>query len=81
MFEQNSQIYPIILNKSDFPKAVLHSITIHYNQLDETLAKTYKQIDLPEKIVIKDSKKIVLKGLGDFNSEGYKTLIIYLNIK
>jgi hypothetical protein len=45
------------------------------------LAKTYKQIDLPEKIVIKDSKKIVLKGLGDFNSEGYKTLIIYLNIK
>jgi curved DNA-binding protein CbpA len=81
MFEQNSQIYPIVLKKSDFPKVSVYKIKIHYYQIDENLKRNYKEFILPQKMVIKDSKKIVLKKAGDFYNEDYKTLVIYLNIK
>ncbi len=81
MFEQNSQIYPIVLKKIDFPKVSTYAIKIHYYQLDEELKRNYREFTLPQKMVIKDSKKIVLKKAGDFHNEEYKTLVVYLNIK
>jgi len=81
MFEQNSQIYPILLKKTDFPKVTTYTVKIHYYQLDEELKRNYKEFTLPQKMVIKDSKKIVLKKAGDFANEDYKTLVIFLNIK
>jgi len=80
MLEQNSQIYTVPLNKNDFTDK-LYTISLHYFQKDESLKKNYKKYILPQKTVIKNSKKIVLKGLGDFQGEDYKTLIIHLNIK
>ena len=81
MFEQNTQIYPIILKKSEFPKAGVYKVTVHYYQLSEDLKRDYKQLNLPQKMVIKNSKKILLKKSGDFVNDDYKNLIIYLNIK
>ena len=81
MFEQNSQIYPVVLKKSDFPKVTVYTVKIHYYQVDETLKRNYKEFILPQKMVIKDSKKIVLKKAGDFHGEDFKTLVVYLNIK
>jgi len=81
MFEQNSQIYPVILKKSEFPKAGLYQITVHYYQLLEDSKRVYKQLNLPQKMIIQNSKKILLKKAGDFVDGDYKNLIIYLNIK
>lgn len=81
MFEQDTQIYPVVLKKTEFSKASLYNITIHYYQVDENLKRSYKQLDLPQKMVIKNSKKIVFKNAGDFNNGEFKNLIIYLNIK
>ncbi len=81
MFEQHSDIYSIELNKHDFSLSS-YVVTLHYYQLNNTFKKIYKQVTLTQKMLIKSSKKIILKQYGDFiNDKEYKTLVIHLSIK